>query len=220
MREGFPWYALIVKSRLEIGVGRWLQKAGFPSYVPARSETRQWSDRRKVVDVPLFPGYVFCRFDISHRLPILTIPAVKGIVGTSVGPEAIPHSEIETIQRIVTSRLNCYSWPYLERGELVRVRLGSLAGLEGIFLDQRNGSRVIVSIELLQRSVAVEIDRENVEPVRETARRLPDSVPPEVLRATPTPGARALDRRSATCALRDPRGSIHVTRQRRLRALW
>ena len=164
------WYALQVYQRLEKITTLLLNQKGFELFLPTYSVRRRWSDRVKVVERPLFPGYLFCRLDPRQRwLPVLTTPGVVSIVGTGKEPIAIPETEIETVRRIVRSATAAEPWPYLHCGDRVTISDGPLRGFEGILAEMKNECKV--SIHLLQRSVAVVVDREIVLP-RNVARPL------------------------------------------------
>jgi transcription antitermination factor NusG len=161
------WYALQVRSRHEAIAAAILENKGYDKFLPLYRSRRQWSDRIVHLDLPLFPGYVFCRFDPGDRsVPILTTPGVVRIVG--IGGRAVPvdDAEIAAIQSIIKSGFAAEPWPYLQLGNLVRIRYGALSGLEGLLVEKRKRHRLVVSITLLQRSVAVEIDSAWVTPVR------------------------------------------------------
>lgn len=152
------WYALSVKSRYEKTVGRFLENFGYVFFVPTYKARRLWSDRIKHVDAPLFPGYVFCRFDIHNRLPILMIPGVQHIVGGTAVPTPVDVGEIRALQTAVESGAAREPWPFLQVGDRLRIEHGSLAGAEGILVQTKGRYRLVLSITLLQRSVAVDID--------------------------------------------------------------
>jgi len=154
----FPWFALRVKSRHEHNVSAALSGKGYEWFLPLYKSRRAWSDRIKEIQLPLFPGYVFCRFDPQYRLPILTTPGVAGIVGTSRRPIPIDESEITALQAAVHSGLPNYPWPFLQIGRRVRLECGPLRGLEGILVDFKGAHRLVLSVALLKRSVAVEVD--------------------------------------------------------------
>jgi transcription antitermination factor NusG len=153
-----PWFALMVRPRHERVVAASLRTREFEEFVPFYRARRAWSDRLKELELPLFPGYVFCRFHPQHRTAILSTPGVRSIVsvGRSLAPIAGP--EIEAIRRIAESSLPVEPWSYLEAGERLVIEQGPLRGLEGILLAVRGTCRLVVSIELLQRAVAVEVD--------------------------------------------------------------
>jgi transcription antitermination factor NusG len=165
------WYALQVRSRHETIAAAILENKGYDRFLPLCRSRRMWSDRIVHLDLPLFPGYVFCRFDPADRsVPILTTPGVVRIVG--VGSRAVPvdDAEIAAIQAIVKSGFATEPWPYLRLGNPVRIRYGALSGVEGLLVEKKSRHRLIVSITLLQRSVAVEIDSAWVTPLRPTPR--------------------------------------------------
>jgi transcription antitermination factor NusG len=154
------WYAIHVRSRFEKAVSWNLRGKGYEEFLPLYVRRARWSDRIKDVQLPLFPGYVFCQFDVNHRLPILTVPGVNAIVGIGKTPTAIEPVELESVRSVLLSHTQCEPWPYLAIGERVRVESGPLAGTEGIVQLIKNVYRLVISINLLQRSVAVEIDRD------------------------------------------------------------
>jgi transcription antitermination factor NusG len=152
------WFALNVKSRYERIAAKFLESRGYQSFLPMYKSRRCWSDRIKELDVPLFPGYLFCQFDIHNRLPVLVVPGVLGIVGGTKLPTPIDLAEIDALQATVLAGLSREPWPFLRVGDRVRIERGSLAGVEGILLQQKGRHRLILSVTLLQRSVAVDID--------------------------------------------------------------
>jgi transcription antitermination factor NusG len=159
------WYALRVRSNHEVAVQTGLRNRGFEEFLPMYHARSRWSDRVKVTERPLFPGYVFARFDPSNRLPILMLPGFVHIVGFGNGPEPVDEGELGTVRRLVDSVFPISPWPYLREGEMVVVQHGALAGLEGVVLRTKDSFRVVVSLTLLQRSVAVELDRDAVKRV-------------------------------------------------------
>jgi len=160
------WYALRVQSKYEQLVSATLRGKGYEEFLPLYRSRRRWSDRVKEIDLPLFPGYLFCRFAVNERLmPILTTPGIISIVGAGKTPIAISNEEIAAVQAIIRSGLPTLPWPCLTVGSRVFIHGGPLAGIEGICLNVDKVFRLLVSIPLLQRSVAVEIDREWVRPV-------------------------------------------------------
>ena len=127
--------------------------------------SRRWSDRIKEIDFPLFPGYVFSRFNPLNRLPILTIPGVSAIVGFGNNFISVDERDLNAIRAVLKSGNYCEPWPFLQVGQRVRVESGPLAGTEGIVFMFKKTCRLIISINMLQRSVAVEIDRDRLKPV-------------------------------------------------------
>jgi len=161
------WYALRVKSRYENSVASHLQARGFESFLPVYKCRRRWSDRFKEIELPLFPGYVFCQFDPSNRLPILTVPGIVHVVGTGRTPIPVEQTEIAAIQAVVKSGLPSQPWPFLHIGHRVRIEYGPLCGVEGILLGFKGHQRLVLSVTLLQRSVAVQVDEACVRPMPE-----------------------------------------------------
>lgn len=164
------WFALRVKSRAEKLVARMARNRGFEEFLPVYQSLHRWSDRTKSVEVPLFPGYVFCRLNPDRRLPLLTIPGVMHFVGIGKAPVAIEEAEIDAIRRAVESGLSAEPWPFLEVGQRVRLESGPLAGLEGILTEARNQQRLVVSVTLLRRSIGVRIERHWVRPLHLSGR--------------------------------------------------
>jgi transcription antitermination factor NusG len=160
MTQSYPWFAMTVKLNREKSVAQCLRYKGLEDYLPLYKARRQWSDRVQSVELPLFPGYIFCRFDYHRRLPVLTTPGVNSIVGFGGDPAPVSESEIDDIKMILASGLPARPWPFIRVGQRVRIERGSLAGLEGILLREKGAVHVVVSVELLSRSVAVEIDRD------------------------------------------------------------
>ena len=154
------WYALQIRPRFEKVASKSLKDKGYEEYLPTYTSKRYWSDRTKNIELPLFPGYAFCKFEVQKRLPILLTPGVLSIVGTGKTPVAISETEISSVQKIIASRLPCGPWPFVEVGERVSVERGPLEGLEGTVIEVKSNLRLILSLPLLQRSVAVEIDRD------------------------------------------------------------
>ena len=159
------WFAVRVRSNHERVASAFLRNSGYEEFLPAYKEQRRWSDRSKEMEQFLFPGYVFCRLDPSQRLPVLKAPGVVDLVGFARVPAPIPDVEIESIRRMVQSSLLVMPWPFLEVGNKVLIERGPLAGVEGILDEVKGKCRLIVSVNLLQRSVSAEVDRSWVRPV-------------------------------------------------------
>jgi transcription antitermination factor NusG len=156
-----PWFGLRVKSRSESRASAELSLRGFKPFLPTRPVRRRWSDRFKLLEEPLFPGYLFCRFHPAEQLRILQAPGVLQVVGIGKTPAPIHEAEMHAIQIVVASTVNVIPWPYLRTGQRVRVEAGPLAGIEGIVARAEDGKpRVVVSVTLLQRSIAAEVDRD------------------------------------------------------------
>jgi transcription elongation factor/antiterminator RfaH len=165
-----PWFALQVCARKESWVAAHLQGQGLECFLPSYKSIRKWSDRVKEFQQPLFPGYLFCRVDFQNRRPLVVTPGVMRIVGFGKTPTPVADSEIEAIQTAVSSGVPAQPWPYLEVGERVRITRGNLTGLEGILVKIRGNHRVVLSVTLLQRSVAMEVDDTWLSPVLEGRR--------------------------------------------------
>lgn len=154
------WFALTVKPRHEKTVAQSLRNRGLEDFLPLYSARRRWSDRVKAVEFPLFPGYVFCRFDYDLRSPVLSTPSVTSIVGFANLPTPISEDEIIAVRTILASGLPAQPWPVVRVGQCIRIEHGSLTGLEGILIREKDSLRVVVSLKLLHRAVAVEVDRD------------------------------------------------------------
>jgi transcription antitermination factor NusG len=160
--DGLSWFALQVRSRWESTTAGLLRAKGLETLLPTYTTNRKWSDRLKVVESPLFPGYAFCRFDVHNRLPVLITPGVISVVGRGKTPIAVDDAEILSIQTAIRSGLQIEPWPYVEIGERVRIKDDVLDGMEGILTSFKGSQRVVISVTLLRRSVALEIDRSRI----------------------------------------------------------
>ncbi len=160
-----PWYAVRVRTHAEKTVALALRAKGYEEYLPLYRQRRHWTDRIKTLERPLFPGYVFCRLDPALRRPLFAIPGVNGLVSFGRIFVPIDDAEIDAVRRVVLTGLPASPGPFLCEGEPVRIRSGVLEGLQGVLIRIKNAWCVVVSITLLRRSVAVEIDRDCVEPL-------------------------------------------------------
>jgi transcription antitermination factor NusG len=142
-----------------------LKYRGFAPYCPTQKQGRRYSDRIKLVDVPVFPGYVFCRFDVRQKLPVISSPGVGYIVGSANGPTAIPEQELMNVQRMLQSGASAAR--SLVNGQRVLVTSGPLAGVEGTLVRDSEKSRLVVSIQLLSQGASIEIDRDDVSELEE-----------------------------------------------------
>ena len=159
------WYAVLARGRLERLVASLLAEKGFDPFLPTHTQMHHWSDRTKMVEAPLFPGYVFCRFALSARLLILNTHGVRGIVGAGPKPFPVDPGEMATLQALVRSGLATEPWPFLRPGQSVRIERGPLRGLEGVVICVERQHRLVVNVTLLQRSVTAQIDPEWVSPM-------------------------------------------------------
>jgi transcription antitermination factor NusG len=164
--RGFSWFALQVRTRYEASVASFLEGSGYELFPPLHTCRKRWSDRIKKVETPLFPGYLFCRFDPHDRLPILKTPGVIQIAGYNRCPVAVEEPEIVAIQALMASGLPNQPWPFFGVGDRVRIEAGPLRGHEGTLVEFKGSHRLVLSITLLQRAVAVEIDSAFVEFLR------------------------------------------------------
>ncbi len=153
------WYALKVKTQHELVVYGSLSYNSIEGFHPTCKAKRKWSDRVKLIDEPLFAGYVFGRFEYENRVPLLRIPGVISIVSFAGIPAPIPDEEINTIRRLITSSYAVKPWPLLKVGQQVVVKNGPLRGVAGILAAEKDAWRVVVGIEMLNRAVSVVIDR-------------------------------------------------------------
>lgn len=154
----FPWYAVRTLSNHERTTSAILAGKGYLQYLPVYRLKKRWSDRIVQTELPLFPGYVFCRFDWKRRVPILSTPGVFAIVGFGTEAAPIPEEEIEAIKRVLQSGLSAGPCPFLRAGQRIRIKRGPLENIEGILLKRKSEWRMVVSVPMLQRSVSVEID--------------------------------------------------------------
>jgi transcription antitermination factor NusG len=162
---GLQWFALKVRARAEKTAETFLVSRGFDVFCPTYSERRKYSDRIKKLETALFPGYLFCKLDWSNRFPVLSAPNVEYIVGFGSEPAPVAYSEVNAVRSIVNSGMPFQPHPFLRVGQKVRLQSGPLADLEGILVGKRGSHRLVVSVDLLQRSVAAEIDSAFVRPL-------------------------------------------------------
>jgi len=167
LRDGqLKWYALYTRSRHEKRIKEQLDQRSIESYLPLYEAVHRWKDRRVTVNLPIFPGYLFVRISLpEHRLPVIAVPGVVSLVGALSRPTPIADQEIEALQICSMRGYKMTPHPYLAPGGRVRVRKGPLAELEGVFLRRRGKSRLVLSVKLIARSVAVEVDAADVTPV-------------------------------------------------------
>jgi transcription elongation factor/antiterminator RfaH len=167
-----PWFAMQVRSRREAMVATQLKGQGYECFLPLYKSERRWSDRVKEIEQPLFPGYLFCRFEFHNRGPLLRTPGVQQIVGIGRTPTPVAENQVESIRQALASGLPSQPWEYLQVGQRVRVNHGSMNNLEGILINLKGTNRVVLSVTLLQRSVAMEIDLAWVTPLEEPKKTL------------------------------------------------
>jgi transcription antitermination factor NusG len=151
------WYAVYTRHQHEKAVAQGLAGKQFDTFLPLYTSVRRWKDRSVRLWLPLFPGYVFLRGDLERRLPILTTPGVHFVVCLGGQPAPIPATEIDAVRRAVESTFQVEPYPFLRCGDRVRVTSGALEGIEGIVVRKKNSCRLVLSVELLEKSVAVEV---------------------------------------------------------------
>jgi transcription antitermination factor NusG len=157
------WVALIVRPRAERRVQKGLANIGLETFVAWHGVRRRWADRFKVLQQNLIPGYVFCQSTFAERMTVMHQAGVERVVSFNRTPALIPDDEIAALRRAVQSELPLGPWPYLKAGQRVRIEKGVLAGMEGTLARESSGWRVVVSVAALQRSIAVEVDRDMID---------------------------------------------------------
>lgn len=164
------WYACYTRARHEKQVGVLLQQRGFESYLPLVPRTRQWKDRKKLVEFPLFPSYVFGRFTLKELHGVLSTPGISTIVRTNGYPTPIPERDIENVRRFATAisetGIEPEQRPFLVEGQWVKVLDGPFEGIEGIVIEQRGRKRVLVGVEAIGQGLEIDIDTRLLKPIR------------------------------------------------------
>src|SRR5262249_50034043 len=155
-----PWIALVVRPRSEHKAEAGLCNAGIETFVAWHGVRRRWSDRVKVVRENLFPGYVFCRSTYANRMVIMRQPGVESIVTFNRAPAPIPDQDIDAVRVLLECGVPLGPWPFLTTGQRVRIERGLLSGIEGTIVRDAAAWRIVVSIQALQRSVAVQVERD------------------------------------------------------------
>lgn len=159
------WYAAYTSANHERRVATQLGERAVEHFLPQYESVRRWKDRTMKLQLPLFPGYIFVRLDVRERLRVLQIPGVSRLVGFGGGlPTALPDEEIDALRRSLAEGLKPEPHPYLKAGRRMRVKAGPLQGMKGILVRKKNGSRIVISIDVILRSMAVEIDHADLEP--------------------------------------------------------
>ncbi len=167
LAEEPQWYAIRTRSRFEKKVVAELEHRGVENFLPVQQQVRKWSDRKKVVSFPLFPGYAFVRIPPVSRLrvAVASVPGVVGFVGTAHGPVAIPAAEIEHIQTLVMNNIPVTGEPFPRVGQRVRISGGVLDGLEGVLVGTRGERRFVVSVGTIERSISFCIEGYELEAI-------------------------------------------------------
>lgn len=160
------WYAVYTRSRHEKVVAEELWQRQIDVFLPLRNVISKWKDRRKEVQFPLFPGYLFVNVDIAlRRLDILKTPSVVRIVGSHNEPEPVPDDQIVAVQTLVFSKLPYDPYPEMVVGDHVRIIRGPLRGLQGYLIEKKNRYRFVVTVDLIQQAVSCEIDAADIEKI-------------------------------------------------------
>jgi transcription termination/antitermination protein NusG len=158
------WYAAYTSANHEKRVAIQLGQRSVEHFLPLYESVRRWKDRRKKLQLPLFPGYVFVRLALRDRLQVLQVPGVARLVGFNGRPSALPETDIEAMQTCLTRKACLEPHPYVQVGRRVRIKSGPLEGLEGIVIRKKNRLRFVLSLDLINRSAAAEIDGANLDP--------------------------------------------------------
>jgi transcription antitermination factor NusG len=152
------WYAAYTCTNHEKRVAEQLVVLELEHFLPLYASVRRWKDRRVMLDLPLFPGYVFVRLALRNRLRMLQLPGVVRLVGFNGTPAALPDEEMNALKLGLKTRLHAEPHPYLTVGRRVCINRGPLAGCEGILVRRKGNYRVVLSLDLIQRSVSVDVD--------------------------------------------------------------
>jgi transcription antitermination factor NusG len=160
------WYALFTRYQHEKSVALALSNKTYEVYLPLCNSTRQWQDRSKQLWLPLFPSYVFVRGGMDRALQIVSTPGVVHFVRFGGRPAAISQAQIDAVRKILENHAAIEPHPYIARGDRVRVKSGALAGLEGILIRKKKLAHLVISLQMLGRSAAVEVELANVERIR------------------------------------------------------
>lgn len=162
------WYAVYTCANHEKGVAQQLTGRSIELFLPVYESMRRWKDRRKLLQLPLFPGYVFVRLALRHRFQVLQIPGVVRLVGTNGMPTPLFDEEIYSLRQALENEVRAEPHPYLNlsKGRRVRITTGSLAGREAIVVRHKGRQRVVISTELIQRSIMLDIDALDLSPIK------------------------------------------------------
>ena len=161
------WYALYTKHQHEKTVAHNLLCKGFETFLPLYATARNWKDRAKLLHLPLFPCYVFLKTNLERRLDVITTPGVHALVSNGGQPATIPAAQIESIRQVVSSSAHIEPYPFLKCGDWVRVKSGPLTGIQGILVRNKTTYRLVLSVEMLGKAAAVEIDAVSIERLNE-----------------------------------------------------
>jgi transcription termination/antitermination protein NusG len=159
------WFAAHIRSRHEKKVAEQLSERKVNFFLPLYVSASRWKDRVAKVELPLFPGYMFVQIPMAERLKVLQVPGVVKLVSSRGEPVPLPESDIDRLRLGLSKQLNVEPHPYLKVGTRVRIKFGAMAGLEGVLVKSDGKLRVVISIELIMRSIAVEISAADIEPI-------------------------------------------------------
>jgi transcription antitermination factor NusG len=157
------WYAAYTSANHEKRVAEQLVQRSVEYFLPLYRSFRRWKDRKVNLQRPLFPGYVFVRIELRNRLRVLQVPGVAKLIGFNGTPAALPPGEVDALRISLLKGVHAQPHPYLAIGRRVKVTKGPMAGLQGVLKRKKGNARLVVSIELIQRAIAVEIDEDDVE---------------------------------------------------------
>ncbi|HBO84736.1 MAG: hypothetical protein A2073_02960 [Deltaproteobacteria bacterium GWC2_42_11] len=166
--QNLYWYALYVRSRHEFKISNRLADIGIDFFLPVVEKLRKWKDRKKLVDFPLFPGYLFVHIqkNYSDILTVLKIPGVVRFLGILPGePAPVPEEQIISLKKIIENKRDIDPYPYLKEGQTVRIKRGPLAGVEGILVKRAGQHMLVLSVDIIQQGVSLKIDASDVERV-------------------------------------------------------
>lgn len=164
-RIQYSWYALYTCANREKRVADQLDAQGIEHFLPCYDSLRRWKDRKVRLSLPLFPGYVFVHLPLRNRVQVLQVPGAVKLVGFNGQPAALPEGDIETLRLGLGRELGAEPHPFLKVGRRVRVRSGPFEGLLGILTRRKSKTRLVISLELIMRAIAVEVDESDLEPV-------------------------------------------------------
>jgi transcriptional antiterminator RfaH len=166
-QNGESWYAVHTRAQHEKAVAHRLRERGVTTFLPTFTEVHRWNDRRKTIELPLFSCYLFVKLMPRNedRQRVLRTDSVLGLVGAQGFGTPIPNEQIDSVRILVDEKLPCCSHPFLKTGQRVRIRGGALEGLEGIFLSRHGERRLIISVDAMQRSLAIQVEGYEVEPI-------------------------------------------------------
>jgi transcription antitermination factor NusG len=156
------WYAVCTRSNHEKCAAAQLDLRSIEHFLPLYETVRNWKDRRKRVEFPLFPGYIFVRIALQERMRVLLTPGIVRLVGFDNRPAALPIEEIEALRSVLVHGVHSEPHPYLSVGRRVRITRGALAGMEGVLIRKKGRVRLVLSIDLIRQSAMIEVDSADV----------------------------------------------------------